>query len=262
MQTETQPAIDDEQRKLRVRPAVWRMLCFLLGLCGLQEWLFSLWKHAPITPASLWGVVVWLAVVAHERRTCPPTLRFWEDGGPFRLQVRKKSNGRTVYRSERDSLAAADLRAIDFGGCNLQGVCATKADFRGADLRGADLSDADLTGACLESANLRGARLCRTRLSGTSLQGADLRGADFRARDLILALTEDFLAGAEFRGAFYCSATSWPRGFDPAARGCVLIDEEHSNLPIPTYLAPSEASMLPIPRAAAPAEPVEQGVQV
>lgn len=258
MQTETQPANDDEQRVLRLRPAVWRNLCFLLGYCALQEWLFSLWKHAPSTPASLWGVVVWLTVVAYERRTCPPVLRFWEDGSRFRLQVRKKSNGITVFRSEQDTLAAADLRMVEFGGCNLQGVCATNADFRGADLSGANLSDADLIRARLESANLRGARLCRTRLSGANLEGADLRGADFRAHDLIVSLTEDFLTGTDFRGAYYCSATRWPRGFDPAARGCVLVEAEHSKLPIPTYLAPSEASVLPIPRGAAPAE---QGVQ-
>jgi len=262
MNAETEPENENRRAPLKLRPVVWRQLIFLLAFCGFQEWLFSHWSHRPVVPASLGGLLAYLGVVAYEWSVRPPVLRFWDDGSDYRLQVRRKANGAVLYRSEQDTLASTDFRSVDFAGCALQEIRASGSDFQGADLHGADLSGADLTSARLQAANLCGASLYRCRLKRAKLQGADLRGADFRGHGLFVTLSDDYLAEADFRGAFYNAATRWPMGFDPRRRGCVLVEEVHSDLPIPTQSVQAGAALLPIPRETLPPAPVEVEVQL
>ena len=71
---------------------------------------------------------------------------------------------------------------------------------------GADLQGIDLSGLDLSSANL----------SGASLHWADLRGANLRWADL---------TGADLSDAKNNADTTWPKGFNPAAAGAVLVED-------------------------------------
>lgn len=71
-------------------------------------------------------------------------------------------------------------------------------------------------------------------LRGVNLGGADLRGADLTDRPLLRAnlaranlayakLDGALLEGTILTGALYNKRTRWPAGFDPQARGAVLL---------------------------------------
>ena len=77
--------------------------------------------------------------------------------------------------------------------------------------RWANLTGAYLAGAYLTGANLRGANLAGADLSGANLRGAYLRGAN--------------LAGADLSGAIAGQHTTWPDGFDAAARGVQVVED-------------------------------------
>jgi len=95
-----------------------------------------------------------------------------------------------------------------------------RANLDGVDFRGAKLLYAKLGRAILSHADFTGAYL---RLS--DLMGADLTGAIFSGANLISAnLFDAQLDDADLKGALYNSKTRFPRGFDPDARGMVLVD--------------------------------------
>ncbi len=91
----------------------------------------------------------------------------------------------------------------------------------GADLRGANLTGVDLQSANLSSANLREADLSEADLRKANLNGASLFSADLTKANLDRA----DLSWADLRGARYDADTKWPKGFDPEARGAVLVED-------------------------------------
>jgi len=101
----------------------------------------------------------------------------------------------------------------------------------GADLRDAHLDDADLTGASLARANMDQATLCRANLSQADLTFASLLAANLQGAWLFgTRLGRVALNGprpqqrdANLRGARYDGTTRWPAGFDPRARGAILV---------------------------------------
>lgn len=128
----------------------------------------------------------------------------------------------------------------DLAGVNLIGASLAKADLSGVGLRNAkmthtNLSDAilnrtlltyaDINQAILERANLAGAVLMAADLTGSSLQDTDLTGANLQKADLRNAnLAGAILQDADLTGAVYNDATAstFPDGFDPTARGMAL----------------------------------------
>ena len=133
--------------------------------------------------------------------------------------------------------SGADLRGANLTGVDLQSANLTRAKLKGADLTGATLSDADLREANLAGAVLRGADLRKANLKGANLSAANhwlsagpipanLRNANLREADLTKAdLDGANLREADLRGARYDADTKWPKGFDPEARGAVLVED-------------------------------------
>ena len=89
----------------------------------------------------------------------------------------------------------------------LHGANLSKAKLNGVSLRAADLRRAVLSGAHLSQADLREANLSKTHLIWTNLRGADLSGANLHE-------------------AIYEDSTILPEGFDPDAKGMVLVEYE------------------------------------
>lgn len=118
-----------------------------------------------------------------------------------------------------DKKKPAPFKPSDF---NLQQVRLAKAylaDFDGryADLFEADLSDASLRRAQLQNATFRNANLRNSVLAEADLEGADLRGAHLEGARLDEARNLD---KARFNTeTTWSRSTTWPAGFDPAARG-------------------------------------------
>lgn len=237
----------------RLRPASLRRLLWpalLPTLAGLLNRAFqvSLWESAATLGALLLTVAAIIAtVLVLERRRRPPVFRFWCDGSPYRLTVRRQSTGETLLRSEHESLAGSDLRQAAWARVDLTNVNLEGADLRGADLRAADLRGASLHGADLRSANLTGARLAGARVAGAIFTGADLHGVDFAGRGMNKVLWDHDLRKADFRGAIYNAATRWPGGVLPDELGCVLSEEEAECLPIPHAGAGHADQDLPLP---------------
>ena len=117
-----------------------------------------------------------------------------------------------------------------------------KSKLEGVKWAGADLIKADLSGALLNEANLNGAYLLSTDLSGAYLSGANLHQADLsgallngallsfanlRCSDLRKAdLRGAYLLTTDLRKARYHSSTQWPKDFDPAAAGAILVEDD------------------------------------
>jgi len=241
MSGETIPDNENSRSQLKLR----KSMGWVLGLFGLG-WVVLTVLPRFWTPMFVAGPLFILFVIIRERVACPPVLRFWEDGSDYALRVRRPATGAVQYQAKQNTLNQVDLREVDFSGCHLQDISAVGADFRGANLSGANLSGADLATADLRGATLQGTRLHSTRLVEADLRGADLCGADFRRRDFLKGHTQDYLCGADFRGATYSAATHWPRDFDPIARGCIFVDTEPADLPIPSTVAASDARQLPV----------------
>jgi uncharacterized protein YjbI with pentapeptide repeats len=90
-------------------------------------------------------------------------------------------------------------------------------DGRYADFFEADLSDASLRRAQLQNATFRNANLRNSVFAEADLEGADLRGAHLGGARLDEARNLD---KARFNAeTTWDRSTSWPAGFDPAARG-------------------------------------------
>lgn len=137
------------------------------------------------------------------------------------------------------SLQRADLRGADLWGARLDG-----ADLRGSDLREANLKDAHFDGTNLAGANLEGQDLSVLwGLSNSSFKGANLRGlkgglhvtvtkCDFRKADVrgawLAGPGTGYFSTCDFRGAVYDKDTRWPKGFDVAGAGAVLVGEPAS----------------------------------
>jgi hypothetical protein len=134
-----------------------------------------------------------------------------------------------LYQREEETgvdLRGADLRRAELARAQFRRAILTGADLRGADVSGAFLVGAFLVGADLSGADVSGASLVGVDLSGASLVGADvsrtiLQGADLSGADLSRAN----LSGAELDDACASTATTWPAGFDPAARGVRITDQ-------------------------------------
>jgi uncharacterized protein YjbI with pentapeptide repeats len=118
-----------------------------------------------------------------------------------------------------DKKKPAPFKASDF---NLQQVRLAKAyladlDARYADFFEADLSDASLRRAQLQNATFRNANLRNSVFAEADLEGADLRGAHLGGARLDEARNLD---KARFNAeTTWDKSTTWPAGFDPAARG-------------------------------------------
>jgi len=89
---------------------------------------------------------------------------------------------------------------------------ATNADFFEADLSGSSLRSANLTNVIFKDANLSGVVFAEANLGGADLRGANLKGA-------LLADAKGLEAAKMDATTIADAATTWPPGFDHAARG-------------------------------------------
>jgi hypothetical protein len=159
------------------------------------------------------------------------------------LEIRHLDSGAVLLREPGGSLEGLELAGRDLRGANLRGESLRGACLRGADLRGGFLGYADL-----RDADLRGAQLAGTYLVTADLRDADLRGADLRGDGIHASLNEGGLLGANLTGARYDRTTRWPRGFDPAQRGCVEVEATaEGSLPLPAELPAATVDVLPRP---------------
>lgn len=140
-------------------------------------------------------------------------------------------------------------------GANFQGADLTNAYFQQADLTGADFRGATLTIqtrfylATLNEANLEKADLSLVRLSDVKLRKANLKklkgigtveNCDFSEADLrganLVGMTID--NASRFRMAKYDSQTRWPKGFDVAASGAILVEDAEEDAEVKPQPAP------------------------
>lgn len=142
-----------------------------------------------------------------------------------------------------ETLPLDTLREADLAERFMPGVDFQDADLTGASLKAANCDHARFRYAVLRNADLSGAVLVEADFSFADLRDADLRGAMLEAANVRAAR----LDGANLRGATYSAATIWPVGFEPAARGAVLIagldPDEHfqpGSLEEPASIRPAE----------------------
>jgi hypothetical protein len=220
--------------------------------------------------------LLFLAIFVWQERCGWPTLcHFWEDESGFILTVRSTRTGEILLQSRRRSLSGDDLtdqclenaslagielQYSNLRACNLRGADLRRAQLGGAklgeaQLQGANLENAHLPAADLQKANLRHARLAGAGFEHADLRGADLRGADFAGRGGNTVLWEKRLETALLEGACYDTATRWPPGFDPMAKGCVLAENPSVRLPIPAETAETRVEQLPVPASSAVSVP-------
>jgi uncharacterized protein YjbI with pentapeptide repeats len=149
-------------------------------------------------------------------------------------------------------LEYADLADADLSYAQIRYADLQYADLRNTDLRFADLADTDLTGADLTGADLSftvaadsiwantilsGANLTNTYFAGSDLSGADLSGtllvdvdlnnvvlsgANLTGTDLFDTIMWEY---ANYTDALYDYDTIFPDGFDPVAKGMILVPE-------------------------------------
>jgi uncharacterized protein YjbI with pentapeptide repeats len=258
-------------QRLRPRVGVWlrELAPIILGPPAL---LMIVWIGTGKPPLHLWtSVVVVAAITACAIRKefigRPATLKYWDDGSGFALNVRHLRTGALMLQSDSATLARADLRRANLSGANLSEVNLTGADLEGADLSGAKLQTALLVSANLRGAVLRGANLTAAMLGKANLEGADLRhaclataklalasfrdadlrGANFVGRGADVTLWDRVLGPADFTGARWNSATRWPRGFDPIKAGALYETGGEADLPIPHEGELGSKTLLPIP---------------
>jgi uncharacterized protein YjbI with pentapeptide repeats len=177
------------------------------------------------------------------------------------IEIKHRETGAVLYRSERSSLAGADLTGAGLAGADLAGQYLEQAELTGADLTDADLRRADLVAADLTGADLRGADLRGALLQGWNwpllvlvlsggavlslvasvhvwmtrglrpsvvLGGICFTGCLLLARFLVRQrrrLSDAILDGADVAGARYNRQTRWPAGFDPGRHGARLLEE-------------------------------------
>jgi uncharacterized protein YjbI with pentapeptide repeats len=116
----------------------------------------------------------------------------------------------------------ANLKQANLRGANLMGTYLSWANLAGANLQGADIRGANLQGANLEKANLQQANLKKANLQGANLLWANLQGANLVDTNL----EGTMLSWVNVRGAQYCKTTQFPKDFNPAQHGMVLVEPE------------------------------------
>jgi len=135
------------------------------------------------------------------------------------------------------NLFGAEVGSINFSGANLRhsditnlwGGKGHQPLFVGADLTGADLSQSWFWNVDFTSANLAGTKWTNVDIySDAYFMNAVLVGAD-------LSGINSSLSYADFTGATYSTGslsnrTLFPAGFDPVARGMVLVPEPSTAL--------------------------------
>jgi hypothetical protein len=93
-------------------------------------------------------------------------------------------------------------------------------DLRGANFEGARIGGSrTLVGTNLTDANLRDANFSRVNLDYANLTGADLKGTNLREIK--------YNSQTDWTGAIYSVHTQWPEGFDPVAKGAILVDSSY-----------------------------------
>jgi uncharacterized protein YjbI with pentapeptide repeats len=135
------------------------------------------------------------------------------------LQRYKKATFKGIEskRNPNTNLHHANLCYAKLKRALVVGVNLTEALLFGSDLSEADLHLADLSGADLRNANLSDVNLSGTDLSEAVLRFANLSRAKMRWVKL---------SGTILDRAKYTKETTWPEGFDPAAAGAILVDDE------------------------------------
>ena len=135
-------------------------------------------------------------------------------------------NGKDVFTADLSQVKLNDAICdkVDLHGACLVTASLCRVRMRGTNLRNGVLNRADLEKADLSNADLRGVRLSGASLRGANLSGADMRGANLSQADL---------SGANLQGIKHLDATlgkarfdgdtRFPAGFNPAARGWVLV---------------------------------------
>lgn len=117
----------------------------------------------------------------------------------------------------RAQCEASLAEAVNWNGCDKQGLAAPGVVARNTrmeriNLEGANLTGADLSYASLAQANLRNADLRGIKLSGADMTGADLSGSDLSRADLRFAVMKNAsMNGVRLEGAQLGNAT-WPDG--------------------------------------------------
>jgi len=144
-------------------------------------------------------------------------------------------------------------RGSNFQGAILEEATLWNVDFTGSDFRKANLKYARCSGAIFNRCNLSGVDLSSTIFLKNSFREADLRNlkganqilqcdffsADVRGANLTNAIGAE---SAKWRKARYDRKTRWPKGFDPEAAGCVLIEEEDPPAGDPPANSPARAA--------------------
>ena len=77
-------------------------------------------------------------------------------------------------------LRGAELKGVDFTGCNLSDSTLLGVDARGADFRDANLTNCDCSGSNLEGAKFAGATFKNTNFSFCKLEGAKFHPVEFK----------------------------------------------------------------------------------
>lgn len=156
---------------------------------------------------------------------------------------------------EASDLSEAQLENAVARGSNFQAAILESAnlwnvDFTGSDFRKANLKYARCSGAIFNRCNLSGVDLSSTIFLKNTFREADLRNlkganqilqcdffsADVRGANFTNAIGAE---SAKWRKAKYDRKTRWPKGFDPEAAGCVLVEDED---PPAKELPPNTAS--------------------
>jgi uncharacterized protein YjbI with pentapeptide repeats len=116
-------------------------------------------------------------------------------------------------------LGWVDLHHANLAEADLSGADLSYSDLTRATLNAAILNYASLNYASLNYADLSYADLSYADLSYADLSGADLSGADLSGAKLRWAIMPTKLSGAE-----YNKDTIWPRWYDPAEAGAILVE--------------------------------------
>ena len=147
-------------------------------------------------------------------------------------------------------LIQADLSQSYLCEANFNKASLLEANLRGADLGGANLSQVDFTQANLSESRLFGANLSESNFNGTDFSNADLRYANLNQAFLVDAN----LSGADLSNTLHLdAATSLERTNLRGVKGLTkeqlkaykakgaIIDEDGTNIPIPSTVAPSQS---------------------
>lgn len=118
-------------------------------------------------------------------------------------------------RAASYKLSDFNLQQVRLPKAYLAKINAANVDFFESDLSGASFRGATLHNAVFLNAELRGVQFAEANLGGADLRGARLQGA--------LLANASGLEAAKFDASTIADAsTTWPRGFDPAARGITI----------------------------------------